>query len=837
MSDLFDQDHTKTLFAEILLPVPIEKYFTYRIPTEWIPFAQLGVRAIVQFGKQKIQTGIICGLHHQAPVQYEVKNILEIIDDSAIITPKQLNLWKWMAEYYMCYQGDVMNASLPSGLKLSSESNIQHNPNFNFEEPPTPLSDNEYLLLKAIIASDGLSYTEAAKAIPVKNAYPVVRSLIKKEAIMIYEQIKDKYSPKMKRMLKLKAELANNKDALQSLFEELESKSQKQKQLEILLRYLQHVPVFQNPEQNEEGMERSALLKEDLSDSALKTLIKNGWMEEFQVIVPRFKYIKETIGPSPLSTAQQKAKEEIMMAFQQHQTTLLQGVTGSGKTEIYIQLILEALQGGNQVLFLLPEIALTTQIVGRLQKVFGGKMAVYHSRFSDNERVEVWQGLLSGRFELIVGVRSSVLLPFDNLGLIIVDEEHETSYKQYDPAPRYHARDVALVLGQQHQAKVLLGSATPSLESYFQAQNQKFGYVILAERFAEAQMPQLVLADMIREKKRKTMVQDFSQDLLESMRLAIQNKEQVIIFQNRRGYSPYLSCDECGHVPHCKNCDVSLTYHQFAEQLRCHYCGYKEPMPNTCEACGAHKLQTIGMGTEKIEEEIASLIPEAKIQRMDLETTRKKNSYQEIIDDFSEHKTDILVGTQMLSKGLDFDHVTLVGIMDADSLLHFPDFRASERAYQMITQVSGRAGRKEKMGKVVIQTRNTENHTLKYVLRSDLKGFYDYELKEREQFRYPPFTRLIKITLRHPEKPVVQKAGKGFQKQLQEALGSFRVSDPHEPMISKIRNKYLSEIIVRIERGNTEHNLIKQAIRQKSYLILSDKSFKGIEIVYDVDTY
>ncbi|RZK33576.1 MAG: primosomal protein N', partial [Hymenobacter sp.] len=604
--------------------------------------------------------------------------------------------------------GEVINAALPSALKLSSESRIQLHPVFVAEGSPYPLDDKEQRIVDALGGEDGkaLTFTEVGNLLEVASFHKVIKSLMQKDVIFLFEQLADKYSPKVVKKVRL-AEHFVTMAAVEQLFETLASKP---KQVDVLLKYLQRVPVHHNEHLNNQGIEKAALTSSPhLSPSAVNTLIKNGILEQFDQIISRFPLDENPVAQMPfqLNEAQTTARDEVMTLFGQKNIVLLHGVTGSGKTEIYIDLIRKALDGGGQVLYLLPEIALTAQIVTRLLRVFGTRLGVYHSKFSDNERVEVWNGVLSGRFQVVVGVRSAVFLPFDSLSLLIVDEEHESSYKQYDPAPRYNAREVALMIGNFQGAKVLLGSATPAVETFYMARQGRYGLVSLSKRFGEAGMPEIELIDTRKLREAKKMHNHFSADLLSAMESKIAQQEQVILFQNRRGYAPVIACQDCGYIPKCQSCAVSLSYHKHAHELRCHYCGYHEGMPTTCPACGSRALRTQGFGTEKLEDDLKIMLPQANVQRMDLDTTRAKNSYQQIISDFEKQNTNVLVGTQMVTKGLDFANVSLVGIINADSIIHYPDFRAHERAYQMFVQVSGRAGRKGKKGKVLIQTRDT----------------------------------------------------------------------------------------------------------------------------------
>ena len=823
-----------TQFADVALPLPIPQRFTYRIPSEFLDLVKPGIRVIVQFGRQKVVTGLVDKVHQNPPEVYTAKPLLDILDSEPIVTPPQIQMMKWLNEYYMCTYGEVLNAGLPSGLKLSSESKIQLHPHYDWNESDLELDDKEVLILSALENKDSLSYGEAADVIGLKSAYKYIKSLVQKELIIIYEEVRERYKPKILKKIRLHGDYLANESALDELFQKLEKKP---KQSDVLLYYLREAPVFQKPELNQSGILKSNFSDQGLSVSSLKTLIKNEVFIEFEVIVSRF---GEDTFQEPkeitLSPKQENIKAEILDLFGTKDTVLLHGITGSGKTEIYIHLIQQAIENGGQVLYLLPEIALTAQIVQRLQLVFGDKMGVYHSKFSDNERVEVWYGLLEGRFDFIVGVRSSVFLPFSNLSLVIVDEEHETSYKQFDPAPRYHARNVALYLSHLHGAKTLLGSATPSLETYTNAKQEKYGLVEIFERYNDATLPKIELANLTLEKKRKTSSGDFTSVLTEAIGQILEKKEQAIIFQNRRGFSNYLTCEDCGYIPECPRCSVSLTYHQYKNQLNCHYCGHKDAVPLVCPACGSTKIHTVGIGTEKIEEELKLLFPKARIQRMDLETTRAKYAYQNIINEFEKGEIDILVGTQMVSKGLDFDKVSLVGVFDLDRMLHFPDFRSYERAFQMTTQVSGRAGRRDTEGLVVVQSRDPDQGIVELIQKGDYQAFYDLEMREREKYNYPPFTRMINILVRSKDKKLTKEASTELANILKENMGSARVLGPQEPLINKIRDKFLMDIFLKIER-KYKIDAVKELIKKAQLELLKSKELKSAEVIVDVDPY
>lgn len=829
--DFFAQESGNN-FADIILPVPIPRMFTYRIPKNLQPQVNLGSRVIVQFGKKKVLTGIIGKVHNKPPQAYEAKPILDILDIQPSVNPLQIRFWVWMAEYYCCHIGEVMHAALPSGLRLSSESKVQLNPNFDREESDYPLDDREIKILEALDKSEEISYEDCEKILGVKTIHPILKSLVGKEAILIFEKVQEKYTPKVETRVRLTSEIASDKKALEAVFEALAGKP---KQESILLKYLRDVPVFQKAPLNEKGVNKASLLEEGDSESSLKTLIKNEVFETFKLVVNRIEEEEPEKEPAILSSRQQRAFEEIKNHYETKQTVLLHGVTGSGKTEIYIQLIREVMESGSQVLLLLPEIALTTQIVSRLKKVFGSQMGVYHSKYSDNERVEVWNGVLSGRFSFVVGVRSSIFLPFDSLGIIIVDEEHESSYKQFDPAPRFHARDAAIMLANFHQARTLLGSATPSFESYFNATQGKYEYVEINHRFGDASMPEYHLADLAADRKKNLLKLETTRVLREKIQEALSKQEQVLIFQNRRGYSPYIQCEDCGWTGECVQCDVSLTYHQFAEELRCHYCGYKEKVPSSCPACGSTQLATMGMGTERIEESLSLLFPEARIGRMDLDTTRNKFGYQRILDEFGAGNLDILVGTQMITKGLDFGRVTVVGIWDGDRILNFPDFRSGERAYQQITQVAGRAGRRDAKGQVIIQTRNPETQLYEQVIKGDYAEFFRHEMFDRKKYYYPPYVKLVKITTRHSDLKVAEKAANSLHREMANIAVKKIVLGPEKGVIARIKNQYQFESLIKLDRSGNTQAVFKESLAKIIEELQSRPEFRSVRWIADVD--
>jgi len=823
----------KTYFVQVLLPIPVPKTFTYRVPQKYEEQLQVGIRAIVPFGQKKIITGIISDIHQEAPSDYEAKYLLELLDEYPVVSGQQFRLFEWIAQYYMSTEGEVLNVSLPSGLKLSSESKIQLNPAFQLEQSPYIFSQIEEIVINLLKKEGLLSYQQFAEITNAKQSSILIKDLLKKQVIMLIEQVQERYKPKTEKKLRLQKNWLGQKK-LNDLMQQLEKKP---KQLDVLLKYLQEVPVFNDTKHNELGIVKSIFKEEQFSNSSINTLIKNNIFEEFEVITSRLDYLnrQENLDHEiTLSPAQNICKEEINRIFEEKDVALLHGVTGSGKTEIYLSLIREVIESGSQALFLLPEIAITTQMIQRVRKIFGDQVGIYHSKFSDAERVEVWQGVAEGTINFVIGVRSSVLLPFNNLSLIVVDEEHESSYKQFEPAPRYNARDTAVVLANIHQAKLILGSATPSYESYYNARKGKYGLSILTERYGEGSMPEIEVIDMRKQKAKKLVKDDFSHSFLSALESEINKDNQAIIFQNRRGYAPYLQCETCGWISECENCSVSLTYHMHQHELKCHYCGYRQKSPNACLSCESTALVMKGFGTEKIEDDLKLHFPEVKIQRMDRDTTRKKYSYQQIIESFESAETKILIGTQMVTKGLDFENVSIVGVVDADRMMYYPDFRAHERAFQLMLQVSGRAGRSHKKGKVWIQSFQEEHPLFKYLLNYDYEGFYELQLKERNSFFYPPFCRLIKVVLKGSQADAVRNGARLLYESLISKIGHQRVLAPHEPMISKIRNIYHMELWIKLEKGYPLENT-KNNIQQSVNKLQENSQFRKLRVVFDVD--
>ncbi len=815
-----------TLFAEVILPLSIAKNYTYRVPYELNNVVAVGKRVVVQFGKSKLYTAIIRLISTEAPERYEAKYLMEVLDDKPVVTVQQLEFWKWLADYYLCNVGEVMSAALPSALKLASETRIMLNPDEGIDR--SLLHDKEFLIVDALDLQPILTVSDIVKLLGQKTVMPVLKSMFDKNIIYISEEVTERYKPRKRTYIKLNPIYEDN-DQLRALFVQLERRAPKQ--ADAVLAYIKL------------SREQKLVSKNDLVDvsgvgaSIIKALTDKKILIAEDKNVSRLYYDTLESGATfTLNEAQQNALDSIRNQFTEKEVVLLHGVTSSGKTQVYIRLVEDAIQAGKQVLYLLPEIALTTHVIERLRKYFGNDIGVYHSRFNDNERVEVWQKVLNHEYKVVLGARSSVFLPFDNLGLIIIDEEHETSYKQFDPAPRYNARDAAIYLSSRYQAKVLLGSATPSFESYFNARTKKYGFAELTERFGGVSLPEIEVVSITEETKRKTMQSHFTGVLMKDMQRAIENKEQVILFQNRRGYAPVLVCRVCAFTPRCINCDVSLTFHKSSSQLHCHYCGYKEETLNTCPACGSTHLEYKGFGTEKIEDELQVLLPEARIARMDLDTTRAKNAYQNMLNDLEEKRIDILVGTQMVAKGLDFSDVTVIGIINADSLLKYPDYRANERSFQMLAQVSGRAGRRGKQGKVVIQTYNPHHRVIDQVIRNDYKELYLTEIEERKNFKYPPFYRIIQMDIKHKDAERLFHQAEYLANELRKHFGD-RVIGPEFPLISRIRNFYIKSIMLKFERDTISIVKVKTIIREVILQFQTTKLSKGCLVQPDVDPY
>jgi len=816
----------ETLFVEVILPLAIAKNYTYRVPFELNNAVEIGKRVVVQFGKSKLYTAIIAGIGTQAPAKYEAKYLVEVLDDKPVVTREQLHFWNWLAEYYMCNMGEVMNAALPSALKLASETKIVLNKDFDFDR--AALHDKEFLIVEALDLQPELTVSDIVKLLGQKQVMPILKLLFEKNIINISEEVSDRYKPRKRTFLTLNT-LYNDPDNLRELFNILEKKAPKQ--ADAVLAYIKL-------SRHQKTISKNELIEESGAGAAsIKSLVeKEVFVAEEKNVSRLYFEEEEGINNFELSEQQQEALSSVSDQFAEKDVVLLHGVTSSGKTQIYIRLIEEMIQTGRQVLYLLPEIALTTHIVERLRIYFGANIGVYHSRFNDNERVEVWQKVLNNEYKIVLGARSSVFLPFNDLGLIIVDEEHETSYKQFDPAPRYNARDAAIFLANMHAAKVLLGSATPSFESYYNARTGKYGFTELTERFGGVELPEVEVISIAEETKSKTMQSHFTSVLMADIARAIENKEQVILFQNRRGYAPVLMCKICAYTPKCINCDVSLTYHKHSGKLHCHYCGYKDDAPSICPACGSTHLEYKGFGTEKIEDELSLILPDARISRMDLDTTRAKNSLQNILNDLEEKKIDILVGTQMVAKGLDFADVSVIGIINADSLLKFPDYRANERSYQMLAQVSGRAGRRGKRGKVVIQTYDPKHRVIKQVIENNYTDLYFTEMPERKSFKYPPFYRLINLDVKHKNPEALQRQAEYLATELRKHFGD-RVIGPEAPLVGRIRNFYIRSILLKFEKDGVSINKAKAIIRDTITQFQTTKLSKGSVVQPDVDPY
>jgi primosomal protein N' (replication factor Y) len=816
-----------SFFAEVILPLSLAKSFTYSVSETEYNYIKKGMRVAVPFGKSKIYTALVIDTHQNKPTLYDAKEIHQILDERPIVTTDQIVHWQWIASYYMCAIGDVYRGAMPSGLLLESETIISQKTDIFVDE--SKLSDDEYLIYQALQQQSSLKIQDIVSILNKKNIFPVIQKLIDKNILVLQEEILESYKPKLVRYIRLHSNYESNQ-GLSELLEKLKSAS---KQREIVLAFFQLSASEKKP-----VTVKKLMAAADSTPATVKALIDKEIFEDYFIQQDRVNFSGKTKEEElQLSGAQQNAFEAIKVSFIQKDVCLLHGVTSSGKTEIYIKLIEEYLVTAKQVLYLLPEIALTTQLVARLSAYFGNKVAVFHSKYSNNERVEVWTQVLgnSDKAQIIIGARSALFLPFHNLGFIIVDEEHEQTFKQVDPAPRYHARDAAIVLANLHKAKVLLGSATPSIETYFNAKSDKYGLVEITERYGKVLLPEIELIDLKDKYFRKKMKGHFSDSLIEGITAAMSLGEQVILFQNRRGYSPLLECMTCGHVPHCQQCDVSLTYHKHKNQLRCHYCGYSIAKPTHCHSCSSVELTTKGFGTEQIQQELTMLFPDNKIGRMDQDTTRGKFGFEKIIDSFKNREVDILVGTQMLAKGLDFDNVSLVGIMNADNMLYHPDFRAFERSFQMMVQVSGRSGRSEKQGKVIIQTYNPNHNTIQQVTNNDYLGMYNEQLYDRQIYKYPPYFRIIKLTLKQRDFNKL-KEGAMWLYQVMSLNLNMPVLGPEEPAISRIRNEYIRIIIIKIPQSTSVAGT-KKTIQKMLNSFDAVAQYRAIKVSVNVDFY
>lgn len=799
-------------YIKVVVPLPLPNLFTYSVPDTLISQIEIGKRVLIQFGSQKIYAAIVIETPVEKSDDYEVKPIISIIDEMPVVTEKQIAMWHWVHSYYLCFWGDVMQAALPAELRLSSETKIVLNT--EKESESEYLTDDEFLILEALHSVKELSLKEISRILDRKHVFPVVKTLLQKKLVLSVENIGEDFKIPMANFIR-RTEQTNDQDFLKRQFDLLEKKAPRQ--LDVLMQLL----LLEKNYSEGKVPQKVLLHKSGVTAAVLKQLLKKGLIE---ILTERATGTKSFFNKDffELSVEQSTALKEINNSFTEKPVTLLHGVTSSGKTELYIRLIDDCLKKGRQALYLLPEIALTTQIITRLEKHFGNKLMVYHSRFSDNERASVYtrmieNGMASSEPFVVIGARSSVFLPFHKLGLVIVDEEHEASYKQFDPSPRYHARDTAIVLAKLFAANVLLGSATPSIETYHNAITGKYGLVELFARHADIAPPQIQLVNIKELTFKRQMKSHFSPALINAIKEELDRGKQIILFQNRRGFAPILQCHQCNWVPHCQHCDVALTYYKKADLLRCHYCGFTQQPPSKCKSCGETDIRQYGFGTEKIEDELQIFFPEHNIARLDLDSTRGKHAYSEIISRFETGETDILVGTQMVTKGLDFDNVSLVGILNADNLINFPDFRAYERSFQMLMQVSGRAGRKKEQGKVIIQSYNPGHSLLDFVVKNDYKSFIDYELSERKKFNYPPFSRLLEITVKGRDESRTAQAANFLTSELKKQIPS--ILGPVTPPVSRIKNFYIRTILIKFQRqaklSDARHRMLSAIDRYK----------------------
>ena len=810
------------LYAEIIIPLALPNNYTWSIPVELQPKVKTGIRVEVELRNKKY-TGIIKKIFPQKPEAFNPKPILNVLDAEPLVYEQQLVLWQWMASYYMCTEGEVMQAAVPANLKLSSETIVVWND--EHDEDFSDLDNDEFVIAEALTIKKELKLSEVQQLLDASHVYPVIKRLIEKKICYVWEELKEKYKEKKETYILLHAEY-HSEDKLAAL---MNSWSKAPKQLDLLLSYL-HLMKTEG-----EVTQVQLLKKSNATAAQLKGLLEKKILLAEKRSAERIKSLPKDVQVNfELSPAQQTATGQIAELLKDRQVCLLHGITSSGKTQVYVKLIEQYIKDGKQVLYMLPEIALTAQIIRRLQIHFGGHIAIYHSKFNPNERVEIWNKVKSGEAKVLLGARSALLLPFKNLGFVIVDEEHDASYKQQDPAPRYHARDTVIYYASLFNAKVLLGSATPSIESYQNCKTNKYGLVELHERFGESEMPTIELIDL------KTVASRFkgkvmlSPQLKAAIETSLIEKKQVILFQNRRGYTPYMICAVCGWIPQCQYCDVTLTYHKAKNKLACHYCGTTYPVMVTCPACGNHNFMQKNFGTEKIEELIAEQFPAIHVSRMDYDAIKGKHDHDNLIKLFEQKKIDILVGTQMVVKGLDFEHVNLVGILDADGLLNFTDFRVNERAFQLMEQVSGRAGRKDNKGKVLIQVSNTQHPVLKFVQRHNFKDFYNFEIENRKQFFYPPFSRLIHITFRHKLTNIAEEAANLLVQGLQPNYKN-NITGPAEPVVNRIRNQYLWELLIKLPKDAQFIHQCKQRLHQQIAIIQSDKRYRSVDIIVDVD--
>jgi primosomal protein N' (replication factor Y) len=819
----------KTLFVDVIVPLSLPRLFTYRVPQILEPFIKSLQRVIVPFGKKKRYTAIVHHVHETPPREYEARYLEQILDEEPSISIKQLEFWEWMSDYYLCHLGEVMQAALPAGLKLSSETVIRALDSLENIDS-SQVSDREYLILEALDKVKELSIKDIEHIAGIKTVYPIIREMMKKRLIAAEEELRNVFRQRTETWVHLHSDY-QHEEALHQLLNQLKRAP---KQQEFILAFLSMNPGIN---QNFPPVKKKELLqKTDSTGSSLMQLLKKGVFVLEDVPVSRLTGESQTDANFQLSEAQNCALSSIHESFAEGRPALLHGFTGSGKTELYIRLIEEQIERGKQVLYMLPEIALTAQIINRLRIHFGRKVQVYHSRFSENERVEVWNAVLTADEEsgmIVLGARSSVFLPFKDLGLVIVDEEHETSFKQNEPAPRYHGRDAAIMLASQFKADICLGSATPSIESYYNAQSGKYKLVKLQERFGGSVLPEIIINDLRADTKRRRMKGVFSPALIEEMEESLKKKRQIILFQNRRGFAPMIECHSCNHVPHCVQCDISLTYHKAIHQLRCHYCGYSMNVPSQCAQCSSTDLRMKGFGTEKIEEELSEILPDITSARMDLDTTRSKYAYHKLIEDFEQQRIQVLIGTQMVTKGLDFDLVDLVAVLSADSMLNYPDFRAFERSFQLFSQVAGRAGRREIQGRVIIQTWKPDHPVLIHVQNHDYETFYSEEIEERKRFFYPPFSRIIHITLKHETTDLLDQGAEQLANFLRQTFQS-RILGPEYPAVARVRNLFQKRILMKIE-PQVSLKKVKAELQKQIEFFFKEYPLKNFRLVIDVD--
>jgi len=817
-------DNYRAVYVDVILPIATGQLYTYRVPTGYIDSVKDGQRVAVQFGKKKIYTAIIANVHDTPPKDYTAKFLLEILDEIPLVGPKQLELWHWMAEYYCCTLGDIMDAALPAFMKMKSETTILLHP--EYKTNAYPLSDKETEVIENLNTTKPVSIEFLTEALKLKTVMPIVKSLYEKGLILLNEELTEGYKKQKEIIVQHQFDI-NDKEYIKQLFEKLESAP---RQSDILMAYIQSL-------KGNKAILRKNLLKAAGSpSSALQSLVEKGILSIYESETDRLLVAESDNLEYELTIDQQAALDDIYEQYKTKNTVLLHGVSGSGKTHIYMDLMDDALQQGKQALYLVPEISLTTQLIKRLRTRYGNDIGIYHSKFNPSERVEIWNKVIDGTYKIVLGVRSALFLPLNNLGLVIIDEEHEHTFKQFEPAPRYHARDSAIYLAEISGCKTLLGSATPAFETFFNAKRNKYGYVKLNSRYYSIQPPEIITVDLREELKKKMMKSHFSSVLFHEMKQTLKAGGQVILFQNRRGYAPLLECTTCGWIPMCQNCDISLTYHQAAKNMVCHYCGYHEPLINKCKACGNHSLKMLGFGTEKIEDELKLFFPEYTTLRMDQDSTRSKTSYSKIINAIEDNEAQILIGTQMITKGLDFENVRLVGILNADLMLRYPDFRALEHSYQLMAQVAGRSGRREIKGKVIIQTYNVQHPIFHFLLNHDYDGFYDHEIQERLDYKYPPFYKLIKIVLKDESQDKVKDVAIKLADDLREIFGP-RVLGPEAPSIARIRNRYLMNILIKFERQNMNMPEAKNMIFREITRYRLEKEWKGVRFIIDVDPY